>query len=148
MLMRERDADLGDDIRKRVEAFWQSIAVGKAPEPNFERDAEFITRALRRHADAGTEMDADADLAALLAEFRDATSAAKDAEERREAKKAEILMRVGSVAKVTSPHGTLSCGETKDNPGTIITPEMVGQRYGARAGHRQFRFYPRKETQQ
>lgn len=143
-LIRTRDEEIGRDIRGRARAFWQSVDSGTAPRPDFVRDSEFIIRQLRRHA--GTEaIKADAEIDNLLAIYQRQAAAMKAAEESRDAVKAEILLRIGTAAKVTSKLGTLSCGETKDSNGAFITADMVGTYVGGKAGFRQFRFYPTKE---
>ena len=141
-LMRERDPAIGKSIREKVAAFWRETT---APRPNYERDAEFIIQQLRRQANAGEVVTADMHLDALLANYREAALALTQAEARREAAKAEVLMSIGTAAKVMSRLGTLSCGTTKDSEGTLITPEMVGTYIGARRGFRQFRFTPKDQ---
>jgi len=145
-LMRDRDRDIGDDVRRRTAAFWRSVEAGTPPRPDFERDAGFIIDALRRHANAGETVDADTALEALLQEYADAAREAADAERRKNAAKAEALMLVGTASRVRSQIGAVSCGEVQDSAGTLITPDMVGTYVGARRGFRQFRFTPRKET--
>lgn len=146
-LIRQRDPQIGADIRRRARAFWQSVDENKPPRPDFRADAEFIIRQLRRNANAGEQLTADAELESLLSVYRVQAAKQKEAEEARDAVKAEILMRVGTASKVVSRLGTVACGETKDSKGTFITPEMVGTYVGARSGFRQFRFYPAKESQ-
>lgn len=147
-LIRQRDEVIGRDIRARTRAFWQSVDAGTPPKPDFRRDAEFIIRQLRGRADAGKSVDADPELDNLIAVYQRQSAAQREAEANRDAVKAEILLRIGDAAKVRSKLGSLSCGETKEAKGTLITAEMVGTYVGARAGFRQFRFYPAKETSQ
>lgn len=146
-LIRQRDPQIGADIRRRVRAFWKSIDENKPPKPDFRADADFIIKQLRRNANAGEQITADAELENLLSVYRVQAAKQKEAEEARDAVKAEILMRVGTAAKVVSRLGTVSCGETKDSKGTLVTPDMVGTYVGARSGFRQFHFYPAKDSQ-
>lgn len=147
ILMRDRDRDIGDDMRRRVASFWRSVDANQPPAADFERDSEFIVKSLRRNANAGEVIDADAELEALLVDYREASAAQRFAEARRDARKAEILLRIGTASKVRAQSGSLSCGETKPNKGTLVTADMVGTYVGAREGFRQFRFYPNKETE-
>ena len=141
--IRDRDRAIGRDIRKRVAAFWESVATGTPPAPNYETDADFLCK-LHGRADKGTQIDAPSDVAALLADYADLGKIEGDAAKKRKAIKAQVLERIGTASKVTSPIGALSCSETQPSQGTLITPEMVGTYVGARAGFRQFRFTPAK----
>ncbi len=141
--MRTRDPVIGNDIRSKVAAFWRSVWKGEEPQFNAERDAEFIAQ-LHKQSDACKTLVADRDTDELLADYAAAAEALREAETRREAAKARILMRIGTASKVSSALGTLSCGTTKESPGTLITPEMVGQHVGGRSSFRQFRFTPKK----
>lgn len=137
--IRKRDRAIGAHLRKRIASFWASVDAGTPPKPDYEADADFIAK-LYGKADASLAIDADAETEALLAEY----ATLGDAEKRRTAIKAEVLHRIGEASKVRTPFGTLTCGETAANPGKLITEAMVGERIGARAGFRQFRFTPSK----
>lgn len=137
--VRLRDREIGQHLRKRIAAFWRSVEAGTPPTPDYEADAEFIAK-LYGKADATLTVDADAETAQLLAEYAGLASA----ETRRKALKAQVLERIGVASRVRTAFGSLYCGETEASLGTLITPEMVGKRIGARAGFRQFRFTPAK----
>lgn len=62
-----------------------------------------------------------------------------------DALKAKVLYTAGSACKITSSVGTVSCGYVAATPGKIITPDMVGQTIGGRAGYRTFRFTSKKK---
>lgn len=135
VVIRERDREIGRDIRKRVRAFWASIDANEPPKPDYSLDADFLCR-LHGMADSSVEIDADPLVEQLLREYADLGGA----EPRRKAIKAQVLELIGVAGKVRTSFGTLSCTETQASEGTLITPEMVGQRIGARRGFRQFRF--------
>lgn len=145
LLPRDRDRDVGDDLRRRVNAFWQSIAAEREPSADYSRDADFIAGELRRSARAGVVVVADRFVEPLVARYAEAHRARKAATEECEALKAEILHHVGAAARIDSTLGRITCGDVADSPGTIITPDMVGQRIGGRRGFRQFLFTPTKD---
>lgn len=138
--IRMRDREIGQDIRHHVRDFWRSIAAGTPPKPDYRLDAEFLCR-LHGRADANLTIDADDETADLIARYAALTELAKE----RDAIKAQVFERVGKASRVRTKFGSLACGEVKANPGTEITPDMVGQRTGARAGFRMFRFTEAKK---
>lgn len=137
--IRERDREIGQDIRKHVAAFWRSIEAGQAPAPDYEQDADFLCR-IHGRADRKVEKEADAQVESLLREYMELGHA----EKRRKAIKAQVLESIGDAAKVRASFGSLSCGETKANEGTLVTADMVGTLIGGRKSFRQFRFTPTK----
>lgn len=139
--IRMRDRQIGQDIRRHVRDFWRSIDAGAPPTPDYRQDAEFLCR-LHGRADANLTVDADAETADLIARYVAIGEIAKE----REAIKAQVFERVGKASRVRTQFGSLACGEVKANPGTEITPDMVGQRTGARAGFRMFRFTETKKN--
>lgn len=145
IILRNRDKDIGRDIRKKAGRFWQRIATNCAPSPDYTADAEFIIKQLRNDAEAGLIVHADASLTELIEQYARLSLMADEQETLKKAKRAQILERIGKASKVLSPLGSISCGMTKPSPGTIITPDMVGQYVGGREGYRGFRFYQTKE---
>ena len=141
---READPTVHKAIKAKAEKFWDSIRYNRPPNPDFARDSEFIIKKLYRDADAAKTLHSIPGLDAQLDAYARASDAVKKAEEERDAWKARILMYIGDAGKVVSPLGSLTCTETKDNPGTLVTPDMVGTYINPRKGFRQFRFYPKK----
>jgi putative phage-type endonuclease len=144
VILRNRDREIGADIRQRVAAFWERVQNNTAPSPDYTADAEFIIKQLRADADAGLVAESDASLDQLIEQYAFLTRSIKEQDELKDATKAQILERIGKASKLVSPLGTISCGVTKDSPGTLITADMVGTYQGARKGYRQFRFTPKK----
>lgn len=144
VVYRNRDRDIGRDIREKVAAFWARIAANDTPKPDYAVDAEFIIR-LHQRANEGEVLTADDDVQQLISDYHRTSREYSDLEKLRDQYKAAVLDRIGTASKVVTPFGSLSCGLTKDVPGTLITPDMVGTTYGARKGYRQFRFTPKKE---
>lgn len=145
VIYRNRDKDIGLDIRSKSKAFWNRVEANRAPSADYTRDAEFIIKQLRSCADETLIMEADQALEDLIKQYQFVTKEAGDLDKIRDQYKAEILDKIGSASKVNTSIGTLSCSMTKDSPGTLITPEMIGTYYGGRKGYRAFRFNQKKE---
>ena len=126
--VRMRDREIGQHIRRRVEAFWQSIDAGIPPKPNYDQDAEFLCR-LHGRADKGVEIEADAELEQWLARYVAVGEIAKE----RDGLKARIFERT-TASRIKTTFGTFSCGEVAGSEG--------------RKGFRQLRFTPNKTKAQ
>ena len=144
ILHRKREREIGQVIRARVKQFWDRVERNDPPTADFERDAEFIMKTLRRQSDADKVIEANATLDDMIARYMHVSKEAADLDRLKDSIKAEILMTIGDAGKILSQHGTITCTTTKDSAGTLVTPEMVGTSIGARKGYRQFRVTPRK----
>ena len=118
---RTPDAEVHAKIIEKVVAFWSSVDAGIEPVPDFVRDAETVL-AMNNRSD-GTELEADAETAALLQRWLDAKAAADTVKPLQ----AQLALRIGTASKVRTPQGVLSCATNK-------------------AGARPFRYYPNKES--
>lgn len=118
---RKPDAEVQAKIIEKVVAFWSSVDAGIEPVPDFVRDAETVL-AMNNRSD-GTELEADAETAALLQQWLDAKASADTVKPLQ----AQLALRIGTASKVRTPHGVLSCATNK-------------------AGARPFRYYPNKEA--
>lgn len=145
VLERARDHQVASAIRAKAAAFWAQVDAGTPPQPNYERDAEFILQHLRANANEGEVVQADTDLEVLLTAYRSVSDQLNELEQSKEELKARVLDRVGTASKIVANVGTVTCGVVKDSPGKLITPDLVGTYVGARKGYRQFRFNVRKE---
>ena len=143
IVLRNRDTAIGSDIRTKVADFWSKIQANRAPSPNYEQDAEFIIKHLRRDGSGGAIV-ADAELEELIQDYVDLNQRYADLETSKNARRAKILERIGNAGKVITSFGSLTCSETKGSQGTLVKPDMVGTYLGGRDGYRQFRFYPKK----
>lgn len=141
---RERDAEIGATLRERVNAFWSSVAAGKAPSADYTRDADFVIKRLHANANDGEVIEADGELTDLIRQYEFVSREAASMEELKQATRADLLARIGTASKVKSDVGIISCGMTKPSQGTLVTQEMVGTYVGARQGYRNFRFTPKK----
>lgn len=111
LIRRERNEKVMDAIKSQVASFWMTVAAGKEPVPDFNRDAAVIAK-LYNFADPNKvlRVHGDAKFASLMEKYKDAAKAEKEACERKDAAKAELLMAVGDAEKVYGEWGTLSAG--------------------------------------
>lgn len=145
VIHRERDQEMIDEIEGAVAQFWMRVDAGTPPEPDYRRDADFIARICRDGSGPPVDMTGNDQVEQLVSEYLAAAAVAKDAAGRKTAAKSELLMLIGSASKVTTNNGTISCGEVKDTPATFVTPDMIGQPIGGRAGYRNFKITPPKK---
>lgn len=147
-IFRERDEEMGRGIRNAIMMFWQGVASGMEPAPDFAKDSDMV---IKMHQHAGHEtLDAREDtvINSMLEEYDQLSQVAKAAEEAKHAKKAEILDHVGDkYLKVVGEDYTLSCSMTKDTEPTLITEAMVGTTFGGRKGYRMFRLNKPKKKE-
>jgi putative phage-type endonuclease len=135
LIHRDADTQIIETIKMRVKAFWESIEANKPPHPDYVRDCEFISK-LYNYAEPGKILDArdDAYIARMCANYREASEAAKKADERKQAIKAELLTRIGSAEKVL--------GEDYSITASLVGPAHVEYE---REGYRLFKINWRKQ---
>lgn len=109
LIPRERDDEIIAAIEQKVEAFWKSIAANQPPKPDYERDAEFITK-LYSYAEPGKVVTADDRIADLIDEYRKWSDAAKEAEDKKQGVKAQLLECIGDAEKCKGDLFTISAG--------------------------------------
>lgn len=145
VLERERDDEIGNVIRFSSMEFWKSIEANRPPEPDYSRDAKLIAR-IYRTTDPGKILDAtmDSTLSYLAGQYDFASREVKAHEAAKDAARAKILEAIGPAEKVIGDGWTISSKEVAPNPGTLITPEMVGTYYGGKSGFRSFRLTMKK----
>lgn len=145
VIEREADTKVHAGILAAAAEFWRTIEANEEPEPEMPRDAQSVI-AMYQYAGAGVlDMRDNEEVGRLLAEYESLGRKVKEAEARRDCIKAAVLPIAGENGTLISAAGKLVLTQTKDNPGTEITPEMVGQVIGKRSGYRMFRLYPNKE---
>lgn len=109
LIRREPSQGILGRIQEEVKAFWASIEAGIAPTPDFARDASFIA-SLYRFAEPGKILDADAETNAMAERYRAAAEDEKSAKGKKEALKAQILIRIKDAEKVFGTGFTISAG--------------------------------------
>lgn len=148
-IIRPRDVEFGRVIRKRATEFWQSIAMNQPPKPIMPDDAEAVI-ALYAHAEPGKFLDLtdDEEFATLAAEYQRGMDMEKEADEIKKSSRAMMLEKVGDAERIVTTGYKISAGPVAPYEGKLVTPEMVGQYIGARAGRRNWRLTPLKEKEQ
>ena len=144
VVLRNRDKEIGADIRQRVNEFWQRIQNNTPPAADYTMDAEFMIKKLHNKSMDGLIAEADAELEDMIKQYVFVSKEASDLEKIKTQYKAQILERIGQASKVMTSFGSLSTGEVKGRSGTTITQDMVGTTIGVTEGYRGFRFYPKK----
>lgn len=135
LIRREVDPEITEAIRKRVAQFWQDVENKRAPEPDFELDAEFLASLVKQTTKETYVAENNPDVLGLVRRYMEVHGAHTKLGEERDALRAEILFKVGDVGRIIAPECTISCGMTKDS---FIEAHT-------RSGSRQFRLNRRKE---
>lgn len=131
LIKREADLQIHEAIKAKVAAFWESIDTNQEPEPDFKRDADFITK-LSGYAEPGKVIRNDAGpLDDLVVSYKKWGAEEAAAKEEKEGVKAQILTMIGDAEKVLGPNYTISAG---------VTPPTLVEAY-TRKAFRGFRVY-------
>ena len=133
---RLRDEEIGGAIREKVAEFWARIERGDKPEPDYEQDADAIAKLLLQDNGEEVDMSDNNHLSVLCAEYKEASADEKEAAGRKKALKGEIMDIIGASQRVLAAGFRISAKTRAGSPGTLITEEHIGQRFGARAGSR------------
>lgn len=134
LIQRERDEHVIGALMDRVKSFWDTIDKNQEPQPDFQKDADFI-RTLYRYAEPGRVLDASGNelLATLAVNYKKAAEAAKQLQAEKDGYKAQMLTLIGEASKVISDGFTISCG--------MIGPAQVSY---TREGYRDFKVFTKK----
>lgn len=111
LLERDRYRDVGRAIRERARAFWRTVVDGTPPTPDYSRDLPTIAK-LYGYAEPGKVLDAAGNerIAELCSQYTTSGAVKRDAEERQEAAKAELLTLIGAAERVLLPGFSFSAG--------------------------------------
>lgn len=117
LIRRERNEKIIAAIKQKIVAFWKSIDENNPPKPNFERDASFIS-SLYNYADPGKVADIrdNEEFLSWAREYKRLGDIAKDAETKRDAIKAQMLMVIGDAEKVEGGEFSISAGIIGESP--------------------------------
>lgn len=122
--------DVWKNIKEKVKEFY---SLKEAPEPDFERDSEYI-RQLYNKANPGKVISANERVSVLADAYISASQQMKEIEKRRDSYRAEILTLIGDAEKVLGESFSISCGVTKET----VVPSFV------RKSSRGFRLHDKK----
>jgi hypothetical protein len=138
-----RNDNIIDAIKNQITLFWQSIAEGKEPDPDYATDIEAITKLMGTLPKSDIVLD-DED-AQLFVDYKAAKQEEKVAATRADEAKGAILMKARAkleLMNTSQDKASVKCGEHKmsisnvpSNPGKEITPDMVGTLTGKRSGY-------------
>lgn len=106
--IRQADPEIHALILKKTKLFWASVKSGNEPKPDFmnELDQEAIFKFFgKKKVKEEVDLSLDNHLPELCSRYRESTAEVKMAELRRDALKAEIMMKVGDAEKVTTADG-------------------------------------------
>ena len=111
LIKRDRNEAVITSIKIKIKDFWASIESNTPPKPNFERDAKFIS-SLYNYADPGKLLDVreNEDFMNMAREHKRLGDIAKDAETKREALKAQMIMVIGDAEKIEGGEFSISAG--------------------------------------
>ncbi len=135
LLERDVDPAVAEAIQVHAAKFWKSIDDNTPPDPDFNKDAEFIAK-LMGYAKPGSILDAkdNTDIGSLAAEYRELGAKEKDIKATKNAIKAKLLQKIGEAEKVLGEKFTISSG--------MVGPSHVEY---DREGYRSFRIHWRKD---
>ena len=115
VVVRERDAEVGAMIRAKVAELWQRVAAGNPPDPDFEKDAETISKLYVNNNGTEVDLSDNARLIALCAEHEAAKNEKTAAEKRQKAAKAEILTIIEAAKTVHAGAFKIGAGTNKES---------------------------------
>ena len=100
--------DVIEQARARVKSFWEMIAIGKLPEPDYGRDGEVIAQVFAK--DDGTEIDltGDNEIGEIIDFMEGAKLARKTAQDGIDQAQAQILHKLGNAATAKFAGGVIS----------------------------------------
>ena len=113
VVIRERDRDVGEEIRKQVTLFWQRVFTNTPPEPDFLKDADTISEMYVDNDGSSIDLSDNPRLIELCIEYKAAASRAKDAENEKRAARAEILTIVKAAKSIATQGFKISAGTNK-----------------------------------
>lgn len=99
----ERHAQAEARIKAAVAKFWDNVASGTAPKPDYARDADVLRSLYPQSNDKTLDLSTDNRIQALLAEYDELNTRVKADDAAIKAVKAEIFAKLGHAGKATLP---------------------------------------------
>lgn len=111
LLLRDYDPDFGEQIKAKVNGFFESLEKGILPPVTLPQDVAII-RKIYLGSSAGKVYNGseDVELGALCEQYAHAASAAKGYDEARQSIAARVLMRISDAEVATAPGFKISAG--------------------------------------
>jgi len=143
VVSRAYDKDKASKILTAIKRFWDDVEAGREPDPDYYRDGAVIN-ALNPEAEGGIDFTESQEFDDLCQRYSILKDQIKADTKEADAIKAKLHHMIGSGAVGFGREYKFTAGYTKDNPGKLITEDMVGERIGERKGYRQALVKPLK----
>lgn len=137
--IRDRDPAVGAAFCKKITDFWAEVAANTPPEPNYEEDFETLKKLHSKSSGETLDFYGDKSFNDLCQKYKEVSEQLKLVEAQQIRLKAEILNIIKNGSEAVSDLFCVKMTDVKPTPPKIITPDMVGQEFGGRAGFRQMR---------
>ena len=130
LLKRHRDNEIIEHIYKRAESFWHMVDNKIEPQPDFVKDAEFISK-LYGYAEPGKIKDVREDkcISELAYKYKEASVREKAAKSDKKSIKSKMLIKIGAAEKCLGEGFSISSG--------MIAPTAIEAHQ--KAGYRMFK---------
>ena len=115
VVIRKRDQEVGAAIREKVAELWSRIAAGNPPTPDFLKDASIISKVYVNNNGAEIDLSDNTRLIELCTLYKKAGAEEKDAKERKDAAKAEILTIIEHAKTVHAGAYKIGAGTNKES---------------------------------
>lgn len=144
IICREADPRISKDLLIKIKQFWDDVDAGREPDPDYYRDGAVIN-ALNPEAEGEIDFTQDQEFDDLCSRYQILKDQIKADTSEADAIKAKLHHMIGSGSVGFGRDYKFTAGYTKDNPGKLVTEDMVGERIGARKGYRQALVKPLKK---
>ncbi len=133
-IFRKRDKEMGAAIRNACRDFW---SMTEPPEPDFERDKSSIAKtAPDVNLDYVLDATKDTRISELVAMYKAEKELEKQSKNNADKFYAELVHLAGKNRYIWTNDYKISISDIKPSEGKEITPDMVGQKIGARGGYK------------
>jgi len=113
LIKRVADKEIHQAILTKAEEFWRRVDANDPPPIDWTVDAKFVQSLYSKAREGTLDAREDKDIAALIEEYKHASSNEKMWTTCKDAVKAKILMRIGEVSKVEGNDWSITCGMSK-----------------------------------
>lgn len=123
------------EAERRVKAFWQSVAEGRAPKPDYSRDGDALKEVYSDQSAETVDLAGDNRASIAAAEYLTAAEEERQARARKEAAQAEIIEKMKDAAVGFADGFTIKATAVKPTPDREAA---VGEIIKGRKGYRRF----------
>lgn len=115
VIIRKRDLEVGALIREKVAELWSRIAAGNPPTPDFEKDAEVVTKLYVNNNGLEVDMGDNARLIELCTLYKQSGAFEKEWADKKKAYKAELLTIIEGAKTIHAGAYKISAGTNKES---------------------------------